>query len=181
MSDETQTAEQASLSLKLKAGILVMPYIFAWFTLRDGVSKNVRIVSFVWMAIILASVSTQSSKQPAEESNKSVVALVDAEKETPIIQAEQAPVEVVKEVVYEQPEAPRLTKLEYTYNKIVVFEARLNSCRQRDHFSNNLNKFKKDFVMAKRLSESGRNPNGHLQVLNRNIDMVESQMSSFGC
>lgn len=85
MSDETQTVEQSGLSWKLKSGILVMPYIFAWFTLRDGVSKGARIISFVWMVIILASVSTQSSKEPIEESNREVASSVVNKVEAPIV------------------------------------------------------------------------------------------------
>lgn len=76
MSDETRTIEQTGLSWKLKAGILVMPYIFAWFTLRDGISKGVRIISFVWMVIILATVSTQSSKEPVEENSELITSSV---------------------------------------------------------------------------------------------------------
>jgi len=184
MSYETQKVEQAGLSLKLKVGILVLPYIFAWFTLRDGVSKSARIISFTWMVVILASVSTQGNKQPVDEVSQEVTSFVVSEPAA-VVEKEETPVEVAKETIeevdYEEPQTRKLTELEYTYNKIVVFEARLNNCRRKDHFSSNLYKFKKDFVMAKRLSESGRNPNGHLQVLNRNVDMIESQMSSFGC
>jgi len=32
-------------------GVLFMPYLFAWFTLKPGYSKNFRKLSFIWMGI----------------------------------------------------------------------------------------------------------------------------------
>lgn len=34
-------------------GIVVMPYIFAWFLLRRGYSIRARVVSFIWMAMLV--------------------------------------------------------------------------------------------------------------------------------
>jgi FtsH-binding integral membrane protein len=42
--------------LLLAAGIYVAPYIFAWFTLRDGYSTTWRVVSFTYAILLLASV-----------------------------------------------------------------------------------------------------------------------------
>jgi hypothetical protein len=44
-----------SVSLALGAGVLLMPYIFAWFTLRKGYSMRARVISFGWCAIIVFS------------------------------------------------------------------------------------------------------------------------------
>ena len=71
MSDETQTVEQTGLSWKLIIGIILMPYIFAWFTLRDGVSKGVKIISFIWMIGVIGSITTQQDKYSFEKAIKS--------------------------------------------------------------------------------------------------------------
>jgi hypothetical protein len=42
------------VSILLGIGIFVMPYIFSWFTLREGYSKLAKIISFTWLAILLA-------------------------------------------------------------------------------------------------------------------------------
>lgn len=44
---------QRKVSLLLGIGIFLMPYIFAWLLLRDGYSKTARILSFVWMGVVL--------------------------------------------------------------------------------------------------------------------------------
>ncbi len=41
------------VSFLLGMGIFFMPYIFAWFTLRQGYSRQARIVSFFWMFMFL--------------------------------------------------------------------------------------------------------------------------------
>ncbi len=40
------------VGLLLGIGILIMPYIFSWFTLRKGYSPRTRVVAFGWLAII---------------------------------------------------------------------------------------------------------------------------------
>lgn len=37
----------------LGLGILLMPYVFAWFTLRAGHSQTARILAFGWMGAVL--------------------------------------------------------------------------------------------------------------------------------
>lgn len=41
----------------LAIGILILPYIFAWFTLRQGHSVLSRVVSFAWMGCSLLIIS----------------------------------------------------------------------------------------------------------------------------
>lgn len=41
------------VSLLLGIGIFFMPYIFTWFTLREGHSTFSRIVSFVWLIFFI--------------------------------------------------------------------------------------------------------------------------------
>lgn len=42
------------VSILLGIGIFIMPYIFSWFTLREGYSKLAKIMSFTWLAVLLA-------------------------------------------------------------------------------------------------------------------------------
>lgn len=44
---------QGRMTLLLAVGIFFMPYIFAWFTLRDGYSVISRVMSFVWLLIVV--------------------------------------------------------------------------------------------------------------------------------
>lgn len=58
----TPTADQApksagpvalKVSWKLGLGILFLPFIFSWVTLKNGYSKNARIASFGWLALFV--------------------------------------------------------------------------------------------------------------------------------
>ena len=54
----------------LGIGIFCMPYVFAWFLLRKGHTKEARIIAFVWLAIFIgvdgAAVATRLMRTPAE-------------------------------------------------------------------------------------------------------------------
>lgn len=79
------------LSVGLIIGIVLLPIIFAWFTLKDGYSKQAKIASFGWLAVFLIfgmvggdeDVDPQSSvvveKQTREE-KKAAKELLKAEK-----------------------------------------------------------------------------------------------------
>jgi hypothetical protein len=41
------------VSILLGIGIFLMPYIFAWFTLREGYSKSARFISFGWLLFLV--------------------------------------------------------------------------------------------------------------------------------
>ena len=56
-------------SLILKVGIFLLPPIFAWFTLRKGVSNTARAVAFIWMLIYLGGVGGTQSENPARDAN----------------------------------------------------------------------------------------------------------------
>lgn len=43
------------ITLGLTIGLVLMPYIFAWFLLKQGYSNTARVVSFGWAAIFLLS------------------------------------------------------------------------------------------------------------------------------
>lgn len=44
---------QRKMSPLLFIGILLMPYFFVWFTLRDGYSKTARYISFIWLFFVV--------------------------------------------------------------------------------------------------------------------------------
>lgn len=43
------TSETRKVSILLGLGIFLMPFIFAWFTLRKGYSRGARFLSFSWL------------------------------------------------------------------------------------------------------------------------------------
>lgn len=45
--------QQQNVGCLLGGGIFVMPYIFAWFTLRKGYSTAARVISFGWMVLVV--------------------------------------------------------------------------------------------------------------------------------
>lgn len=45
--------DERKVGLLLGAGIFFFPYIFAWFTLREGYSQVARTVSFAWLGLIV--------------------------------------------------------------------------------------------------------------------------------
>lgn len=45
----------------LGVGIVLMPYIFAWFLLRNGYSMRSRAISFIWMAVVALPLLTKHS------------------------------------------------------------------------------------------------------------------------
>ncbi|MBN3492037.1 WYL domain-containing protein [Vibrio neptunius] len=51
-----------SVSVKLKLGIVFLPIVFSWFTLKKGYSTLSRAVSFAWLLLTLA-VSASGDKQ----------------------------------------------------------------------------------------------------------------------
>lgn len=46
-------SEKRHFSFLLGVGILFLPYIFAWFTLRKGYSTRARVIAFVWLGFAL--------------------------------------------------------------------------------------------------------------------------------
>tara|TARA_B100001059_G_C17748527_1_gene535760 strand:- start:177 stop:962 length:786 start_codon:yes stop_codon:yes gene_type:complete len=51
-----------SVSVKLKLGIVLLPIVFSWFTLKKGYSTLSRVISFAWLLLTLA-VSASGDKQ----------------------------------------------------------------------------------------------------------------------
>jgi hypothetical protein len=53
LSNVEPASEKRPKKWPLIVGILFLPYIFSWFTLRAGYSKTARILSFAWMIVVL--------------------------------------------------------------------------------------------------------------------------------
>ena len=53
------------LSAGIIIGIIFIPYVFAWFTLREGVSVAARVISFSWMTIALLAAIAGSTDEMA--------------------------------------------------------------------------------------------------------------------
>ena len=70
MSEQTETQNQP-LSGKLIAGIVLLPIIFAWFTLKKGVSTKAKILSFLWLIISISVISGQQSNNPLNTGSSS--------------------------------------------------------------------------------------------------------------
>lgn len=62
---EAQGAEKRAVGASLAIGILLLPFVFAWFTLRKGYGQVARSVSFVWMVLALL-MWIGASKLPAD-------------------------------------------------------------------------------------------------------------------
>ncbi len=49
----------SKISKNIMTGIFFLPIIFAWFTLRKGIDKKVRIIAFGWMIIFIGAAAGQ--------------------------------------------------------------------------------------------------------------------------
>jgi hypothetical protein len=65
------SAAPTGLSTGLVVGIVLVPFIFAWFTLKKGVSTKARVLSFLWMLIALALAGGSQSENPARQTDSS--------------------------------------------------------------------------------------------------------------
>ncbi len=61
LNDHGARAEQRSVGALLGIGILLMPYVFAWFLLRRGYSRRARLIGFGWMAVVLVGLRLSDS------------------------------------------------------------------------------------------------------------------------
>ena len=50
---DTQATKSRKIGVLLGAGIVFLPFIFAWFTLREGYSTKARAMSFAWLALLV--------------------------------------------------------------------------------------------------------------------------------
>ena len=62
---------EKGLSTGLVIGIVFIPFIFSWFTLKKGISTKARVISFLWMFIALGIGAGGQSGNPAKQSASS--------------------------------------------------------------------------------------------------------------
>ena len=55
LQSRNQQLPSREVSFFLGLGILFVPYIFSWLTLRSGYSTTVRCISFIWMFFVMIS------------------------------------------------------------------------------------------------------------------------------
>jgi len=72
------SVDPRNVSVPLMIGIVLAPYIFAWFLLRQGYSKKSRVISFSWLAFLIvingfAINGAEQAVRPSKEPSKVVV------------------------------------------------------------------------------------------------------------
>jgi hypothetical protein len=95
MTQDTQTHADKSASRNVGAalgiGILLLPFLFAWFTLRKGYSKFARVLSLGWMFLILLII--MGGQQGNNASNEDQPIDDQIEQELPASSQEASPAE----------------------------------------------------------------------------------------
>lgn len=66
-------------------GLILMPFIFAWFTLKKGFSKTARIFSFAWLILWVMALGI-NSESPKQEVTQSVAAVSEVEEKSYLLQ-----------------------------------------------------------------------------------------------
>lgn len=87
------TQAKRSVGLLLGLGILLMPLVFAWFTLRKGHSVAARIIAFAWLAVSLLLVfgTGNPSKNVASNSAPAPSSVVPVQQQKTAQASAQAP------------------------------------------------------------------------------------------
>ena len=92
--NDTKKEDHKKISWFLTAGIVLLPIIFSWFTLRKGYGKFARGLSLGWLAIFIAIVSLVNHQTPTigivSAQNKSEVRNEDPEQESSATNAVQS-------------------------------------------------------------------------------------------
>lgn len=60
----SSVSEKRKVGIALGFGILFIPAIFSWFTLRKGHSQNAKLVSFAWLTVVLLIYNYDPSSKP---------------------------------------------------------------------------------------------------------------------
>lgn len=99
-----QTNQGRKVSILLILGIIFVPYIFAWFLLREGYSKQARILGFGWLIVVLLILISPNKKESdtkeslfskQEDPRESTEVLEDDSVDEPL---QEEPEETVKSV-----------------------------------------------------------------------------------
>jgi hypothetical protein len=77
--DRGNAVPTRKVGILLGIGIFLLPIIFAWFTLRAGHSTRSRVISFVWMAVVLVFYAVGAGSDPAGTGTTNATAKTDAD------------------------------------------------------------------------------------------------------
>lgn len=80
-----------SVGAALGIGVLLLPFVFAWFTMRKGHSTVARVISFGWLILIIISVVTLRSPADDLEATPEVSALATDQDEAFVTPSEEEP------------------------------------------------------------------------------------------
>lgn len=72
--------KKRKVGLILGFGILIMPYIFSWFTLRKGHTKKARVIAFLWLTFALLVGLAQEKTVSETESTQEVLSATEENK-----------------------------------------------------------------------------------------------------
>ena len=70
---EAATDNKKSVSFVLGIGIVFIPFIFAWFTLRNGYSGFARVMSIGWLCIVLIANFATPSEEKTYEAKQDLI------------------------------------------------------------------------------------------------------------
>lgn len=92
-SNEPQTNNTSSrkVSILLGIGILFVPFIFSWFTLRKGHTTKAKAIAFGWFFIALLIYANNSNKEQTNAANNSTASAEE------ITQTAPPPIEFIKD------------------------------------------------------------------------------------
>lgn len=108
---DTATAPTRKVGLLLGIGIFLLPYVFAWFTLRKGHSTLSRVLSLGWLAFCL--LAWVLPHQPATSPTTAVTASPGVSSEEAPATKETAPAKVA------EPQAPTEPASKWRYSEDV--------------------------------------------------------------
>ena len=82
--NETQQAEDKienkKVGILLAFGILILPWIFSWFTLRKGYSTTAKVIAFSWMVLFLGWFKQSGQNSSHNEHSSNSVGKIDPQK-----------------------------------------------------------------------------------------------------
>lgn len=66
LSIQAEAPKRKYVGILFGTGIFLAPYIFSWFTLIPGYSKGARIISFIWLIVVIIMLSTVKETEKKE-------------------------------------------------------------------------------------------------------------------
>jgi len=79
--DQSVQSESRKVGWLLGIGIVFVPFVFAWFTLREGHSTKAKVASFAWLGLVVIS-AIADPPEDSEEADSSTPAAVTSPSES---------------------------------------------------------------------------------------------------